>query len=760
MSKALRAKTWRDLVLILLGVVTATPAVVSADALVINEVMSSNSSVLADPQGEYDDWVEIYNNSDRAIDAGGMYLTDDLDNPSKWQIHADNPDVTTIEPHGFLVIWVDGDEEDSGLHADFKLSADGEDLALCDHDGATFIDQLSIPPLPSDTSYGRDPNALDQWLFFEHPTPGAENDGAYEGLATEVQFSHVHGFCSEHFALTLTCTTPETTLYYTLNGEEPGRMSSGRWGTFFSGTKYTEPLEITETTCLRVAAVREGWKTSRVAAQTYIFLDDVLQQSVTGRRPNSEWPAPEAGGGGGFWGGGSQVIDYGMDPEVTTDPRYQDQMEGALLAIPTLSIVTDLAHLFDSDAGIYVNALQDGRQWERPASLELINPDGTAGFQINMGLRIRGGYGRQPSNSKHAFRLFFRSEYGAPRLEFPLFGDEGVDTFEKMDLRTASNYSWSFKGDSGDDNGGKNTFLRDVFSRDLQGMAGQPYTRSRFYHLYLNGQYWGLYQTQERSEARYAESYLGGDRDDYDVIKVDAGPGRPYTMEATDGDLEAYQRLWQAAQEGFESDEAYCRIQGQNADGTPNSDYERLLDVDNLIVYMLCTFFVGDFDAPVSNFLGNGRPNNFYAVYNRVTPDGFKFFRHDAEHTMFNVNENRTGPYPAGSQVGYFNPQWLHQQLAANALYRARFAEHVDAYFFSGGIMTPESASALCLSRKETIDLAIIAESARWGDAKVPQPRTRDDDWLPQVDYLLNQYFPSRTDVVLSQLRAKGWYSN
>jgi hypothetical protein len=447
-----------------------------------------------------------------------------------------------------------------------------------------------------------------------------------------------------------------------------------------------------------------------------------------------------------------------MDPDVVNDPRYRDLMEDALLSIPSISLVIDLHHLFNSSTGIYVNALQDGRAWERPASMELIYPDGSEGLNINIGLRIRGGYGRSGSNPKHAFRLFFRAEYGTARLQYPLFGDEGVDEFEKMDLRTSQNYSWAFKGAGGLDHGGKNTLLREVFSRDVQGAMGQPYTRSRYYHLYINGQYWGLYQTQERSEARYAESYLGGSREDYDVLKVDAGPGRPYTMEATDGDLEAYRRLWEAARAGFATDEAYYRVQGLNVDGTPNSAYERLLDVDNLIDYMLCTFYVGDFDAPISNFLSNVRPNNFYAVYNRVTPDGFKFFRHDAEHSLFELYENRTGPYPAGSQAQYFNPQWLHQQLVAHPEYRMRFADHVYEHFFNDGVCTPQAAASLLSPRRETIDLAIIAESARWGDAKVPRPRTKDDDWLPQVDFLLGEYFPRRTDIVLDQLRAKNWY--
>jgi len=327
-----------------------------------------------------------------------------------------------------------------------------------------------------------------------------------------------------------------------------------------------------------------------------------------------------------------------------------------------------------------------------------------------------------------------------------------------VDLRAEQNYSWAFKGSMGDDNGGKNTMLREVFSRDLQGATGQPYTRSRYYHLYLNGQYWGVFQTQERSEARYAASYFGGSSEDYDVAKVDSGPGMSYTIYTTDGTMDAYNRLWDAARKGFAANAAYYNVQGLNPDGTRNPAYERLVDVDNLIDYMICTYYVGDIDAPISNFLQNSRPNNFYAVYNHTNPDGFKFFRHDSEHTLFSVNENRTGPYSCGSQAPYFNPQWLHQQLAAHAEYRMHFADHVYKHFFNDGVMTPAAATRLLTARRDSIDLAVIAESARWGDAKVTKPRTKDDDWLPQVRFLLNDYFPRRTDIVLAQFKAKNWY--
>ncbi|HSW02858.1 MAG TPA: chitobiase/beta-hexosaminidase C-terminal domain-containing protein [Sedimentisphaerales bacterium] len=747
----------------------AAPA--RAVTLAINEVMASNARTKADPQGQYDDWIEIYNFGGTPIDIGGMYLTDDLDDPTQWQIPAGDPDLTTIAPGGCLLIWADGDTEAQGLHASFKLASDGEEIGLFDSDGATLIDSLVFPKLAEDLSYGRQPDGGDDLRYFAPATPGAANQAGYEGLVDEIAFSQGHGFCSEPFALELLTKTPDATIYYSLDGELPGQVQTsaipagGRnvpgpvKAPTVSGTLYTGPIPIDKTTCLRAVAIRDGWKPSAVRTQTYLFVSDVVRQSPTGAKPGANWPNPSTGGGGGWGGGGGgQVIDYGMDPDVVNDARYKALVENALLSIPSLSIVTPLANLFDTATGIYMNALQDGIAWERPVSVELIHPDGTEGFQIDAGLRIRGGYGRQGSNAKHAFRLFFRAEYGASKLRYPLFDDEGVDTFDKVDLRTESNYSWAFKGSTGDDNGGKNTLLRDVFSRDLQGATGQPYTRSRYYHLYLNGHYWGIYQTQERAEARYAASYFGGSSEDYDVAKVNAGPGAPYTIEVTDGTLDAYNRLWQAASKGFATNAAYYQVQGLNPDGTPNPAFERLLDVGNVIDYMICTFYAGDLDAPISNFLQNSRPNNFYAIYNRTNPDGFKFFRHDAEHTMFNVNEDRTGPYSAGQQSQYFNPQWLHQQLMSHPEYKMRFADHVYRHFFNDGVMTPTASAALLTARRDSIDLAIIAESARWGDAKVAKPRTRDDDWLPQVRFLLNDYFPKRTNIVFNQFKNKGWY--
>jgi hypothetical protein len=316
------------------------------------------------------------------------------------------------------------------------------------------------------------------------------------------------------------------------------------------------------------------------------------------------------------------------------------------------------------------------------------------------------------------------------------------------------NYSWSYGAEGPE----KNTFLRDEFCRDLQRDMGQPYTRSRYYHLYINGTYWGLYETQERSEASYASDYLGGNSEDYDVIKVDGGYGRPWVIEATDGTLDAWRHLWEASMEGFETKEAYYKVQGLNPDGTRNPDYEVLLDIDNLIDYMITIFYTGDGDAPASSFV-NG-PNNFYSLYDRNGNSGFVHMRHDAEHTLGAQAwaEDRTGPFDIGGVFEKSNPQWIHQKLCENPLYVDRFANHVYKYFFNGGALTPEASLARIQTRKEQIDLAIIAESARWGDSKHEPAYTRDNGWIQAVNFIIDDFLPDRTDVVLNQLRAKGWY--
>ena len=138
--------------------------------LVINEVMPSNVSVSRDPQGDFDDWVEIYNPSDREVNVGGMFLTDNQENLRQWQF----PKGTVVLPRAFIIVWADGDVGKRGLHADFKLSANGETVFLVDSDerGNSIVDQLTYMGVGKNEAFGR----LDSGeLAVMPPTPGRGN---------------------------------------------------------------------------------------------------------------------------------------------------------------------------------------------------------------------------------------------------------------------------------------------------------------------------------------------------------------------------------------------------------------------------------------------------------------------------------------------------------------------------------------------------------------------------------------------------------
>ena len=568
--------------------------------------------------------------------------------------------------------------------------------------------------------------------FFVEPTPGQENRNAFFSIVQDVRFNKNHGFYTAPLTVELDNESTLATIRYTTDGSEP---------TPFNSTVYTSPLEIDSTTVLRAIAYRDNHLPSSVSTATYFFVDDVISQSSDGQPPTG-WPASVSTG---------QVLDYGMDPKITHSPFWGPQLHSSLSSIPALSIAMDVNDLIDRHIGIYTNATKRGKQWERPISLELIDPDGSRNFQIDAGLRIRGGFSRARHFPKHAFRVFFRGQYGEPELKVPLFDTEGTDTFTKIDLRTAQDHSWSLAGDS------RYTFLRDVFSRDIQGAMGHPYTRSRFYHLYLNGIYWGIYQTEERPDNDFATSYLGGHPDQYDVVKPSQDMRR--VVQAINGNLDAYRRLHGAVITGLERNADYFRIQGMNPDGRINPAYERLLDVDNLTDYMIITYFTADADGPASRFT-TPLPNNFFGIYNRDNPDGFKFFEHDSEQSLDTGDDNLVEPFTeAGANFEFFNPHWLHEQLTQNREYLTRFGDRLQHHLFHGGVLDTENAIATIDARASEIELAVIAESARWGDSHSEEPFTKDDWRIAVQD--VKDWIVDRAPIVIEQLRAEGvnWFS-
>ncbi|MHC4707856.1 MAG: lamin tail domain-containing protein, partial [Planctomycetota bacterium] len=229
--------------------------------IVINEFMASNGDFLLDPcdSNETPDWFELYNASAFPVDLGGMYLTDELADPTQYEI----PSGVTIPAKGYLLFYADNsDNGEDPMRTNFALRASGEEIGLFDTDGTTPIDYIIFEEQATDISYGRYPDAGDHLRFFGTPSPEAENSGAYAAVVADTKFSHDRGFYDAPFSLSITCNTGGAEIRYTTDGNKP---------TETSGTVYTGPIDINSTTCLRAAAFKPSWMATNVDTHTYIF---------------------------------------------------------------------------------------------------------------------------------------------------------------------------------------------------------------------------------------------------------------------------------------------------------------------------------------------------------------------------------------------------------------------------------------------------------------------------------------------------------
>jgi len=613
----------------------------------INEFMASNSSVISDPQGQYDDWIEIYNYSADTINIGGMYLTDDFSVPTKWQI----PSATIIQAGGYLLIWADDDTADAGLHANFKLDADGEEICLFDSDGITLIDSITYPAQTTDISYGRYPDASDEWRFFALPSPGEENEAGYLGIVADTQFSHDRGFYNVQFDVAITTETAGATVRYTTDGSTP---------TETYGQIYTGPIQISTTTCLRAMSYKSGWKSTNVDTQTYLFTSDIIQQtreSALAAGLPSSW--------------GSRSADYGLDPDVIGPGDrfggvYAAIIEDSLTSIPTISLTLDNDDFF-GPAGIYTNVQGRGVLWERPASAELIFPEGSEGFQINAGLRIHGAASRHLSR-KNGLRLMFKSEYGPTKLKYPLFGEDGVTEFDTIVLRPHFNDGWGWDGAQDDP-----LYIRDRWFRDTQAAMGHVSSRGNVVHLYVNGLYWGLYNPSERPDDSFAAEHFGGEKEEYDVVYHDGLHTGSITAYDT---MISMARQVSSASTAAAKNAAYQLLQGNFPDGTNDPASEDYLDVTNYIDYIILNHYGGNDDWPLRNWFSNRRRG--------IESEGFRFFAWDSEISLnlssrTSIDESYVGLTNGAAQAyGY---------LRNYNEFRLQFADRVHLHLFNGGTL-------------------------------------------------------------------------
>jgi hypothetical protein len=702
---------------------TQRPADQAVGSVFINEFVASNLGGLQDEDGDYSDWIELYNPGAAPISLVAWSISDNPDNPGKWAF----PD-RTLPANGYLVVFASGKNRAppaGQLHTNFRLSAAGEYLGLFNNSTPRqMVDQFSpqFPVQYSDISYGRY-NTPGVYRYFSRPTPGAINDfaSAYLGVVAGANFQYPRGYYDNTgFNVALQTSTSGASIRHTRTGYAP---------TATSGTLYTGPVSIYDSMPLRAIAYKTGYRPSQVDTHSYILPPLVILQPADPSGFPLTW---------GWYDGQQVAADYEMDPAVVGDPRYAGTMRQDLRSLPAISIAASRVDLFDEWDGIYSNPMQTGVEWERPASVELIYPDGSTGFQVNAGLRIHGNATRRPSMTpKHSLRLHFRSEYGAAELAYPLFPDTAVDSFEVVVLRAMLEDTWLYDGHA--------LYVRDQWMRDTQLAMQQPAAHGRFVHVYLDGLYWGIYNLMERLDDHFAAAYFGGSEADYDIV-VPAGPGY---VAANAGDTAAWNAMLAIAEAGLASPAQYAAIQ-------------QYLDLPNLIDYMITHIYAATG--------GDWLQQNWTAIRQRQAGAGFQFFCWDNEGVLHSVNADLTA---VGSDRPN-TPAYLYYRLRDNPEFRLLFADRVQRHFFNGGALYVDPAypqwdplhpernqpAARFVQRADEVDRAVVPESARWGDGALNSTATytRDSHWVIERNWVLNTLLPQRSAVVLQQLRNAGLY--
>jgi len=686
-------------------------------ALFITEFQANNATGLADADGDHSDWIELQNQSPFAVDIGGWRLTDDPANLGQWIFPS-----TALQPGQFLVVFASGKDRrapGAELHTKFRLDADGEYLALVRPDGVV-AQQFTFGHQRQDISFGAVGNTN---LFMVTPTPGMMNGPGVLGFVADTKFSTNRGFFSNAFSLTITSATPAAEIWFTTDGSVPERNGP-------TATRHAGPITIANTTTVRARGVLSGYAPTDVDTHTFIFT------ATAARQPGNPVGFPTT------WQG--YAADYAIDQQIVNGAAPGYDITNALLSLPTISLVAPVGDWFSAATGIYANSDQQGDNWEREASVELIFPDGSPGFQYEAGVRVHGYTSRYHSTTlKHSLRVSFRDRYGPAKLRFPLFPDAGVNDFDALTLRACSTDSYPVVDASPRWEARRASYLRDQWMRDTMRDFGQPTSHGRYVHLWINGLYWGLYNAVEALDADFAAEHLGGGKSEYDVIK-------DYFF-IDDGNRLAWDEAAALASQGFATEAAYQRIQGNNPDGSRNTNYPIYLNLSNYVDYVMVHITSGAYDWPL---------NNWWSCRRRgPESEGFRFCVWDQEEGIYSLARTHNvfcQPFAEASETlfcagaqGQYHAAYFYDILRRTSpSFRQLFMDRAWFAHTGNGPLSPGASAARWLARQNEIDRAIVAETARWGDARRTPSFTRAGNWLPEMQFVAGYWAPNLLNAI------------
>lgn len=572
--------------------------------VVVNEVCSSNFTLLQDENGRYSDYIELYNAGSQAVSMDHWFLSDDEKQLEKYPL-----DGIVLGPKEYYVVWLDGRDDADAGKIGFKLSKFGDKVYLSNADTEKILDSVEVPALTYNTGYGRVKDGEQQWRMME-ATPGASNDGAEVLPLVTLEdpvFSVESGFYNAPFELTITADERET-IYYTLDGSEPTTESF----------RYSAPITVEDASSQEnVSAARTDLSPTRtyvppfkVDKATVIRAVSINEQDQTASRIISK------------------VYFVGYDKREEYD------------LFPVISIVTDPDNLFNMETGIYgngrvfedykekgglqkgellnsftdeegeehilymaSNAFFDGREWERNAAVTYFDTEQNYAFTQNMGIRIAGQSTR--ATPKKSFSLYGRDIYDE-NVIFP------YDFFPKSPYSTVKLR-----------NGGNNNselMFQDAFLEELAQDRNVAIQRSTPCILFLNGEYWGIYNIRERYKEEYFKNHY--DLKEDDIWLIDAGLANIGEEEAQ----EAYQYMLDVVTEcDLSYDDVYAMVC-------------EMIDVQSLIDYCCIHFYIDNRDV---SFGQNTALWRAAEVSDKEYCDGrWRWMLYDLDVTLFEYSDD------------------------------------------------------------------------------------------------------------------------
>ncbi|HSD14305.1 MAG TPA: CotH kinase family protein [Flavobacterium sp.] len=570
-------------ILTLLVVLSYNP--VFAQSITINEVLSGNTSVNQDENGDYEDWVEIYNYGSTAVNLNGYGLSDDPALLHKWSFPA-----VTLNPGQYLLVWCSDKNRrtvGSPLHTNFKINADpGETLYLTNQSTLNLATFQAIA-LPDNVSYGKFPNGTGSYLYFDVPTPGQPNSTAgYSGILEPPVFSRAGGFSTTGFNLTLSSSTSGTTIIYTLDGSDPDQNN-------LNGTTYSYKNKYREMVGDQDGPLLQNSYRSFTYSGSIPITDRTSQPNKLAAMSSTHHNIPLYIPTFNIFKGTvvkAKVIKNGFIPSKIITRTYFVTPNGSNeFSLPVASLSISENKLFNYGNGIFVAGQLFDLWREANPTVNSTNYNFNANFRVeddpsersanvnyfvngveiinqDIGFRINGGNSRAWQSK--SFRLIADSDYGKKTMNYQFFADKNLTVFNRLILR----------------NGGSDfpsTMYRDVLVDELmkgtgiESMAYQP-TIS-----FVNGEYWGILQLRERIDKYYFENLCGIEETELDLLEDD--------LRVVEGDRIHYNNMT-----NFMTNNSLAIA--------ANYDYiKTLMDVDNMKDYYITNIYTDNCDWPEWN---------------------------------------------------------------------------------------------------------------------------------------------------------------